>query len=68
MLEFHPNEAEPVKLSLLGDTLRNRLVPNHSALAAFARAGAIAPGSEYAPWLATPYGDPARRPPAGDCG
>ena len=62
VLEFHPNQAEPVKLSLLGDALRNRLVPNHSALAAFARAGAIAPGSEYVPWLATPYGDPAVDP------
>ncbi|MXW27306.1 MAG: hypothetical protein F4Z80_00140 [Chloroflexi bacterium] len=62
VLEFHPNEAEPVKLSLLGDTLRNRLVPNHSALAAFAQAGAIAPGSEYVPWLATSYGDPAVDP------
>ena len=57
VLEFHPNDVAPIKLSLLGDTLRNRLVPNHSALAAFARASAIAPGTEYVPWLATPSGD-----------
>ena len=50
VLEFHPNDpADPVKLSLLGDTLRDRLVPDHSRQRAFAATGRLTLDTEYIP-------------------
>ena len=50
VLEFHPNDpADPVKLSLLGDTLRDRLVPDHSRQRAFAATGRLTVDTEYIP-------------------
>ena len=52
VLEFHPSDPNfPVKLTLLGDTLRSRLVPNHEQFDAFAPAQELAIGGEYVPWL-----------------
>lgn len=56
VLEFHPNdERDPIKLSLLGDTLRNRLVPNHQELAAFSRAREVLKDAAYVPLIAASF-------------
>ncbi len=50
IFEFHPNDPiEPVKLALLGDTLRDLLVPNHQRERAFAAAGILIDGASYVP-------------------
>ena len=49
VLEYHPNNAAaPVQLTLLGDTLRERLVPNWREQPGFAAAGPLANNQEYA--------------------
>lgn len=50
IFEFHPNDpADPVKLALLGDTLRDRLVRDHTRERAFAGAGILVNGASYVP-------------------
>ena len=49
VLEYHPyDDAAPVKLSLLGDTVRNLLVPGFGGELGFAAAAPLARGSKYA--------------------
>lgn len=47
VMEFHPADPEPVKLSLLGDTLRNFLVPDFERQRGFAAARPLIGGSSY---------------------
>ncbi len=49
VFEYHPNDPEPVKLALLGDTLRDALVPGHTRERAFAAAGRLVDGASYTP-------------------
>ena len=50
IFEYHPNlPDDPIQLALLGDTLRNRLVPDHSRYRAFAAAGILTKESRYIP-------------------
>ncbi len=50
IFEFHPNDpADPVKLALLGDTLRDRLVRDHAREDAFMGAGILVIGASYVP-------------------
>ena len=50
VFEFHPGDPnEPVKLSLIGDALRNRLVPGHRFEAAFSAAAEIKAGVAFNP-------------------
>ena len=49
VLEYHPNNAAaPVQLTLLGDTLRERLVPDWREHPGFAAAGPLANNQEFA--------------------
>lgn len=58
VFERHPGDRHsPVKLSLLGDTLRNRLVPGFADELVFAPAGPLAKGAAYLPpGASTPRG------------
>ena len=47
VMEFHPGDPQPVKLSLLGDTLRNILVPDFERQRGFAAARPLIAGSSY---------------------
>ncbi len=47
VMEFHPGDPEPVKLSLLGDTLRNLLVPDFERQRGFAAARPLISGFSY---------------------
>ena len=50
VFEFHPGDRNaPVKLSLLGDTLRNLLVPSFSRELAFSAASPLVDGDAYLP-------------------
>ena len=50
IFEYHPNlPNDPIQLALLGDTLRDRLVPNHTRERAFAAAGRLPDDVEYFP-------------------
>ena len=50
IFEFHPNDpSDPVKLALLGDTLRDRLVRDHTRERAFAAAGILVIDARYIP-------------------
>lgn len=52
VLEYHPNNsAAPVQLSLLGDTLRELLVPDWREHPGFAAAGPLANNQEYTAWV-----------------
>ena len=51
VLEFHPNdEVTPVKLTLLGDALRDQLVPGHGEHPPFNAAPELVIGDEYLPY------------------
>ena len=55
VFEYHPGDAgDPIKLALLGDALRNLLVPGHGEEAAFAPASQLVPNAAY-----TAYSVPA---------
>ena len=51
VLEYHPGSAQPVKLGLLGDDVREILYPDHSyrALGSFASALPLEVGETYVP-------------------
>ena len=50
VLEYHPSDAfQPVKLFLLGDTLRDRRYPAYRAFVAFGPYGPLTPGQTYYP-------------------
>ena len=50
IFEFHPNlPNDPIQLALLGDDLRDQLVPNHTRERAFAAAGRLQIDVEYFP-------------------
>ncbi|MDE2936612.1 MAG: leucine-rich repeat domain-containing protein [Chloroflexota bacterium] len=50
IFEFHPNiPSHPVQLALLGDTLRDQLVRDHTRERAFAAAGILIDGARYIP-------------------
>ena len=61
VFEFHPGDPnEPVKLSLIGDSLRNRLVPEHRFEVAFSAAPEIKAGAAFHPLVIV---EPARMSP-----
>lgn len=50
IFEYHPGvPSDPVQLALLGDTLRDRLVRDHTRERAFAAAGILIDGERYVP-------------------
>jgi hypothetical protein len=50
IFEYHPNvPSNPVQLALLGDTLRDQLVRDHTRERAFAAAGILFDGARYVP-------------------
>ena len=64
VLEFHPGDTiAPVKLTLLGDTLRDILVKGWRTEPAFGAAAELVGGAAYDPYLVLP-GDASRRLPA----